>query len=65
MSAADDRLPKPILSKETMLLTAGLLLGLTLLVALLYGRICHAGFTLDEFIWSIPIKLSTGIQKPF
>lgn len=49
MSAADDRLPKPILSKETMLLTAGLLLGLTLLVALLYGRICHAGFTLDEF----------------
>lgn len=49
MSAADDRLPKPILSKETMLQTAGLLLGLTLLVALLYGRICHAGFTLDEF----------------
>ncbi len=49
MSAADDRLPKPNLSKETMLQTAGLLLCLTLLVALLYGRICHAGFTLDEF----------------
>lgn len=49
MSAADDRRPKPILPKETMLQTAGLLLCLTLLVALLYGRICHAGFTLDEF----------------
>ncbi|MBP6747119.1 hypothetical protein KA344_17950 [bacterium] len=49
MSAADDLRPKTTLNKTTVILTTGLLLGLTLLVALLYGRICHAGFTLDEF----------------
>lgn len=49
MSAAKDLLPQPSSNKTTVILTAGLLLGLTLLVAMLYGRICHAGFTLDEF----------------
>ena len=49
MNTADDRLTEPLLNKQTLLRTAGLMVGLTLLVTLLYGRICQAGFTLDEF----------------
>jgi hypothetical protein len=49
MSTADDRLAEPLSKKQIMIRTACLLLGLTLLVTLLYGRICQAGFTLDEF----------------
>lgn len=37
------------MKKATLLQSSALLLGLTLLVTLLYGRICQAGFTLDEF----------------
>jgi len=36
-------------AKQTVLRNAAYLLALALLVTLLYGRICHAGFTLDEF----------------
>lgn len=40
---------EPLFNKQTLIRTAGLVLGLTLLVSLFYGRICQAGFTLDEF----------------
>ncbi len=49
MNTADDRLSEPLFNKQNLITTAGFLLGLTLLVSLLYGRICQAGFTLDEF----------------
>ncbi len=61
MNTADDRLSEPLFNKQNLITTAGFLLGLILLVSLLYGRICQAGFTLDEFSHLVyPYKTFNG-----
>ena len=49
MSAAEELQPKQSSNKTTVLRNAAFLVGLSILVTMLYGRICQASFTLDEY----------------
>ncbi|CAN5478714.1 hypothetical protein BH11CYA1_BH11CYA1_12010 [soil metagenome] len=61
MSASEELRPPQVLNKKAVLRSAAFVIGLGIAVTLLYGRICQASFTLDEYSHLVyPYQTFTG-----